>query len=284
MKEITEEIQVYNGSRRISGIAYVPETAEDGTRRFPLILFSHELGKNHKTGIPYAKFLVKHGYAVYLFDFCGGSRPGTANKSDGELTRMSVKTECRDLECVLAAAKNWDFADPQRIVLIGASQGGFVSAAVAAKKKEMIAAMILMYPALLIFDDVHRSFASEQDIPETFDKWNHWITLGRAYAKDAWNYDPYQHIGGYRGPVLILHGNRDKLVDLSYSRRAAETFQNAEFHVIQNGAHGFYGQPFKDAVQYIQNFLDRQISAEYDNTGLTITSHQNKTESEVCNE
>lgn len=284
MKEITEEIQVYNGSRRISGIACIPETANDKLHRFPLIIFSHELGKNHKTGIPYAECLVKRGYAVILFDFCGGSNSKTVNQSDGKTINMSVKTECSDLECVLAAAKKWDFADPQKIVLMGASQGGFVSAAVAAKKKDKISALILMYPALLIYDDVHKNFAAEQDIPEKFDKWNHWITLGRVYATDVWNYDPYQHIGNYRGPVLILHGDRDKLVDLSYSRRAADTFHNAEFHVIQNGTHGFYGQPFKEAVQFIQNFLDRQISAEYDNTGLTITSHQNRTESEVCNE
>lgn len=56
-----------------------------------------------------------------------------------------------------------------------------------------------------------------------------------------------------------------------------------KFHVIQNGTHGFYAQSFKEALQYIQNFLDRDIFSEYNNTKLA-TTHYTRTESEVCNE
>ena len=287
MKRILQKFQINNAGRIIRGILYLPsapKTMELQAERFPLILYSHELGKNHKTGIPYADHLAKCGYAVLLFDFCGGSRPGTENLSDGELSAMSVKTECSDLECVLNAAKHLEFIDPKRIALIGASQGGYISAAVAAKRKEEIAALILLFPALVIYDDVHQNFASRQDIPDAFDKWNHWITLGRVYAEDAWDYEPYSHIGDFTGPVLILHGDQDHLVDISYSRKAAAVYSGAEFHIITNGKHGFHGQTFKKAIQYIQHFLDRHISAEYDNTELTTASHCNRIESEACHE
>jgi len=63
----TEEIWCENGSSRIYGIAYIPEA--EG--RFPLVIFSHELGNNHEAGVRYAERLAAHGYAAYVFDFRG---------------------------------------------------------------------------------------------------------------------------------------------------------------------------------------------------------------------
>ena len=55
----TEEIWVQNGEHRIYGIAYVPKT--DG--RVPLVIFSHELGNDHTSGVRYAERLPENGYA-----------------------------------------------------------------------------------------------------------------------------------------------------------------------------------------------------------------------------
>ena len=70
----TEEIWCENGSSRIYGVACIPET--EG--RLPLVIFSHELGNNHEAGVRYAECLAAHGYAAYVFDFCGGSAGGTS--------------------------------------------------------------------------------------------------------------------------------------------------------------------------------------------------------------
>ena len=53
----TEEIWCENGSNRIYGIAYIPEA--EG--RLPLVIFSHELGNNHESGVRYAERLAAHG-------------------------------------------------------------------------------------------------------------------------------------------------------------------------------------------------------------------------------
>ena len=47
---------------RIYGIAYIPDTVEE---KKPLVIFSHELGNSHTTGIPYAERLAEAGYAAY---------------------------------------------------------------------------------------------------------------------------------------------------------------------------------------------------------------------------
>ena len=47
----------------------------------------------------YAKALAKKGYAVYCFDFCGGS-PGS--RSSGSTLEMSIFTEQKDLAAARA--------------------------------------------------------------------------------------------------------------------------------------------------------------------------------------
>lgn len=252
-----KEIYVDSDGSQIYGIAYVPLSLQK--KKYPLIIFCHGLGRNHTTGSQYAIKLAAAGYAVYTFDFRGGSADSVANKSDGDSTKMSVMTEADDLESVLNAAQHWDFVDTDRIVLAGTSQGSFVSAVVAARYPEKIKAMILLYPAFGLYDFVHYAFSSKDAIPDTFDMGENWITAGRVYAEDLWDYDPYENIGAYTGPVLILHGDHDQVADISYARRATDTYANAEFHVIRGGSHGFHGKTFTEAVRYMKAFLQEQV-------------------------
>ncbi|MGN1389840.1 MAG: alpha/beta hydrolase family protein [Bulleidia sp.] len=136
----TQETWVSNKGKQICGIACIPE---DGRESYPLVIFAHELGENHKTGIPYAERLAADGYAVYTFDFCGRSADSTENRSDGSSADMSVMTEVSDLESVLAAAGTWKFADPEKVAVLGGSQGEFASAAAAAGKPEEIKVLIM---------------------------------------------------------------------------------------------------------------------------------------------
>ena len=246
----TREIWVDNDGERIYGVAYVP----DGVERAPLVVFAHELGYDHTAGIPYAEVLASHGYAAYTFDFRGGSTSG--NRSDGASTGMSVMTEASDLEAVVDAAKGWDFVDPARVAVLGGSQGGCVSAVYAAGHPDDIAGLALLYPALSIYDDVHAQFASLDEVPDTYGLFGGWMTVGRNYAADMWDYDPFDHIAGYGGKVLILHGDADSTVDVSYSRRAADAYPDCELHIIAGAGHGFSGSAFDDACGYLLDYLD----------------------------
>lgn len=54
-------------------------------------------------------------------------------KSDGNTTDMSVLTEVKDLEAVIEYAESKTYTNSSKILLMGCSQGGFVSAITAAK-------------------------------------------------------------------------------------------------------------------------------------------------------
>lgn len=248
----TREIWVENNGQRIYGIAYVPT----GVSNPPLVILSHGLGATHTMMVPYAQDLAENGYAAYVFDFRGGAVSGS--QSDGDTTSMSVMTEASDLEAVIAAAQGWDFVDTSRIVLAGGSQGGMVSAVVAARHPDLPQALILFYPALSIVDDVHAAFASEDEIPETYSLFG-WMTVGRNYATDVWDYDVYGEIGTYTGPVLIVHGDADSVVPVSYSQRAAQVYQDCELEIISGAGHGFTGDAYDQSVRYALDFLAARI-------------------------
>ena len=63
-------------------------------------------------------------------------------------------------------------------------------------------------------------------------------------------------MANFEKPVLILHGDRDTMVDISYSERAAESYPDAEFHVLRGAGHGFYGSNFNTAMEYIWEYLN----------------------------
>ena len=246
----TQEIKCPNGNYQIYGVATIPD---NGKEKHPLVIFSHELGNSHKSGLEYAKRLAQIGYAVYCFDFYGGTVGG--NQTGGKNTEMSVMTESADLEAVLKAAKTWDFVDSGNIILMGGSQGGAVTALTGVKHQNEISGMILLYPAFSLFSDIHERFSSLDSVPEQYDMFGGWITVGKKYAADVWDIDPYSEIAKYQGKVLLLHGDKDASVDISYSEKASKTLPNCEYHVISGGGHEFFNQPFEDAVSHIINYL-----------------------------
>lgn len=243
-----QEIELENQGQRIYGVAYIPDTEED---KVPLVICAHGLGGSYRSNAAYAEQLASHGIAAYCFDFRGGG----GSRSEGDTTEMSVMTEVSDLEVVIEAASEWDFVDESRIALLGTSQGGIVSAITAARHTDRIAGLVLMYPAFLISDAIHEQFASLEEVPDSY-RFN-WITAGRPYAEDMWDYDVYEEIGNYTDKVLLLHGSADSIVPVSYSDRAAEVYTDVEYHVIDGAGHGFSGTAFDEAVRYVFDYLQQ---------------------------
>lgn len=241
-----KEVRCRNGSREIYGILYQPE--REG--KVPLVIYSHGLNSTFEAGVRYGHYWAEKGIALYCFDFCGGSEN---SRSDGSCLEMSVMTEVSDLEAVLKTAMEWDFLDTERIVLAGESQGGLVTALAAAQNADKIEAAILQCPAFNIPDMVHETFQAREDIPDrTFFKA---LTVGRPYFEDVWELDPYAKIGTFEKPVLLLHGTRDDIVDISYSEYAARIYEDAELERIGGAGHHLIGDQPEQLISCMDSFL-----------------------------
>lgn len=217
----------------------------------PAVIFSHGFGGNYQVGEQYAEALAAKGYVVYCFDFCGGS-PGS--RSDGSTLEMSIFTEQADLEAVMAMLQSLDYVDSDNLFLMGTSQGGAVSAITAADHPEEIRGAILLYPAFCLVDMTKERFDSVEDIPDTY--FSMWMTVGRTYAENLLDYDIYEAIQNYDKDVLLIHGDADSIVPLSYSERAAEVYESARLEILPGAGHGFYGSDAKQAVTWMLEYLE----------------------------
>ena len=243
--------ELYTGKDKgIYGKLYCPE----GTGKKPLLIFSHELFCTHTTGEDYGRLLAPYGIALYTFDFRNGSHRG---KSGNDMMKMSVKTEYEDLAEILDDAEDWEWVDRERIFLAGASQGGFVSGMLAIDMQERIAGLIGLYPAFLLHDVIHRTFQEDRTRIEDINSYSPWFTGGRCYAEDIWDYDIYERMNGFAKPVLLIHGDRDPLVDFRWSVRASQSFPDARLEVIHGSGHGFSGDALKKACLLIKEMIER---------------------------
>ena len=244
------------GSLTISGTQYKPEG-----NALPITIVSHQFMANQGMVKHYAKLFAELGFAAFTFDFNGGCL--AIGKSSGKTTDMSVLTEVEDLYAVIDYAKSLPFTNAESITLMGCSQGGLVSAITASKRRDEISNLVLFYPALCIPDDARSGKMmmakfDPKSIPDIIQCGP--MKLGGCYAKAVINMDAYDEIKGFPKNVLIVHGNADRLVDISYSEKAAKTYiDNGNSHVqfceVDGGGHIFSKKHDKIAIKYLKEFI-----------------------------
>lgn len=252
MKKYTENpFECKRGNLTIRGTEYRPEGDN-----LPAAICCHGFIVCQDRVRQYAKAFAEEGYAAYCFDFCGGSAPGTS-KSEGKTTEMSVLTEIEDLEAVIRYVKNLPYIN-DTLILQGSSQGGFVAGLTAAKYKNLVEKLVLIYPALCIPDDARAGSMraanfDPENIPEEFDCGP--MRLGRCYAEAVNQMNAIEEVAKYKGPVLLIHGTEDDIVSIDYSKKVDQALENSKFVIIEGGVHGFALEHDKIAIEAIRKFI-----------------------------
>ena len=242
-----EEIIIPGPNGDIYGVLQMPET--DGP--VPLVILSHGFGGNHSFSMPTAAHFVENGFAAYSYDFCGG---GFGSRSSGTMMDMSVLTEAADLDAVIDHFRG--DGRISEICLWGASQGGFVSAYVSSRRPGDISAVVLEFPAIVLQDDAEKRRLPDGTFPETSSILG--ARISRKYDEDATSFNLYDLLPSYTGPVLILHGDKDPIVPLRYSEKAAEIYPHARLVVMPGQGHGFTGSSKQDALAMETEFFLKQ--------------------------
>lgn len=257
MKNVTQtEFSCQRGGLTIRGYEYRPEG-----ENLPIAIVSHGFMANQMTVKHYAEHLARLGYAAFCFDFAGGCV--MMGRSDGKTTEMSVLTEVEDLLSVIGYAKGLPYTDENRVLLMGCSQGGFVSALTAARLKNEVAKLVLFYPAFCIPDDARSGKMmwarfDPQNIPEIVKCGP--MQLGRCYVSDVINMDAFEEIKGCEGDVLIVHGTADSIVKISYAEQAVDAYRSETYarrvvyHVIAGGKHVFSKRHDRIALKHLTEF------------------------------
>lgn len=227
---------------KIAGKLFLPETAEE---KYPVVIFSHGFNSQYRYLEKHAAMMAKQGIACLVYDFCGG---GMESLSDGDMLSMTVLTEAEDLLTAVEGIQKHTRIDANNLFLMGESQGGYVSALAASTIPEQVKGLILWYPAFVIDDDSRRRMETGR---ETYDLFG--MTISKKFNEDAIATDIYAQLPKYKRDVLILHGDKDEIVPISYSERAVSAYDSAKLVVVPGAGHGYEGQ---DSINACQNAID----------------------------
>ena len=224
-----KEYDFDSNGKDIYARAFVP----DASGRVPLVIFSHGLGANVEHEEEVQKTLAKAGIAVFSFEFAGGSS-SAAPMSEGLTTEMSVLTEVQNLKDAIRIASAMEYVDPQKIYLMGSSQGGLVTA-LTAEEVTNIAGLFLFYPAFSLPDDIRSSFPKLDEVPETFNLLG--TKIGKKYITDIYDMDPYANLEKLTIPVHIYHGKDDNIVPITASQKAMKRLKDARLTTLDDTGH-----------------------------------------------
>ncbi len=82
------------------------------------------------------------------------------------------------------------------------------------------------------------------------------MTVGHDYAEVLMDYDFYQVIPQYDKKVLLVHGDKDGIVPVSNSEKAAQVYPSVQFEVLSGAGHGFYGNDVEKTTDFILGYLE----------------------------
>lgn len=217
-------IETADGLRPLAWWAPPP----DRTR--PVVVYFHGNGGTLASRATQARSLLDAGYGVLLAGYRYNAGAGGEPSEEGLIA---------DGRAAVEFVRSLGYP-PERIALYGESLGTGVAVAIAADRE--VGAVILAMP-----------FTSMTDVAQD----HYWFFPVRWLVRD--NFDSLSRIARVRAPLLVLHGEDDRLIPVKFAR---ELFAAApgpkEGHFIPGGRHG--GLYDLGAGKLVLDFLDRRFA------------------------
>jgi fermentation-respiration switch protein FrsA (DUF1100 family) len=190
---------------------FVPAAGPPGGARrgrSPAVLVCNGNGGNRSLRAPLAAALARAGLAVLLFDYRGYAA------NPGHPTEAGLAADARAALAYLAARPE---VDPARLVYFGESLGAAVALRLALERPP--AALVLRSP-----------FASLAEVGRLHYPW---LPVSLLLAD---RYDSLGRVGGLAAPLLVVAGERDRIVPASHSRRLFDAAPQPKRFVLLPGA------------------------------------------------
>ena len=217
------------GNATVFGLVYRPA----GVSRPPLVAHLHG-GPTGQATVDWnarVQWLVQRGFAVLQPNYRGSAGYGRAYAQAlaGEWGERDVSDAAAGIRH--AIKEGW--CDPERVVLMGGSAGGFTALLVAARHPDLVHGVVALYPVTDLLElaaTTHR-----------FESGYHLRLVGPlpGSADRYRSRSPIAVASQVRAPVLLLHGSADRSVRPEQSAALAAVLGDVEHHVYDGEGHGW---------------------------------------------
>ncbi len=213
---------------RLAGRLFVPDSPNESC-----VIFCHGLFST-KDGYKITRLtegIVRAGFALFTFDFsCAGD-------SDGNIEDLSIFQEIRDLESAVSFCRNRGF---EEIHLFGSSMGALVCLLYAQHHADGIASISLIAPPLDLRGLYKKAagISNLATLPDDGKTQLDGVVLRNSFFKEALAIFPEEAARSITMPVLIIHGEKDEVVDVENAFRLMRLLAvNRKLVVIGDGDH-----------------------------------------------
>lgn len=255
----SKEFEVHGPQGGLSMTITLPDHFNTQTDTCPMVILMHGIfsSKNFTPMPAIARSLAKEGIASIRFNFGGHW------SSEGKMQRMTIENEIADAIAIWHYASSLPYVS--RIGMLGHSQGGLVASMTAGRIATMPAttkplyALVLIAPATVLKNACQNGklFDARFDPvnPPEYVKCFGLMKLGREYLLTTQQLDIYGTAQSYQGPVLILHGENDRLVPLWCSQQYLTTYPNAPQLTIVEGENHRISRKTKKVATLVTQFF-----------------------------
>lgn len=227
--------------RKIPSLLTIPKDKIDSIKNLPAIMLPHGGPKSYdRIGFDWmAQAFADKGYIVIQPQFRGSSGFGWDHHAAGH-GEWGKKMQT-DLNDGLEALVNSGYVDAKRVCIVGLSYGGYAALAAGAFSPEVYQCIVSIngISAINLFlKDRKQYFGKDHSV---LAYWNKLIGDDEGSRKELDAISPANFSSNYTSPVLLIHGEKDKVVEINQSKRMVSRLKSAkkdvEFITVANDDH-----------------------------------------------
>jgi len=216
---------------KIDAYLTVPKGLE--AKNLPTIIFPHggPISYDSNDFDYWAQFFANRGYAVFRMNFRGSAGYGYEFMKAG-LKSWGLEMQ-NDVEDGTRYLINQGISDPQRICIVGASYGGYAALMGAAMTPDLYrcAVSVAGVTDVAYLVKSSRRFTNYEVVKEQ---------IGDDFSA-LYERSPVSKADKITIPVLLLHGDKDRVVKVQHSREMFDELKsrkkNVEYIELENGDH-----------------------------------------------
>lgn len=248
----------------IPALVTVPKAHGEGSRDLPAVMLPHGGPEAHDwVGFDWlAQALASQGYVVIQPQFRGSSGFGVQHllAGRGEWGRKSQEDITDALRHLIAEG----LVDADRVCIAGVSYGGFAALAGGAFTPELYKCIVSVNGV----SDVRKILAQEKRdhgrSHAAVAYWNEVIARGDTGKATLETISPANFAAEFRAPVLLVHGDKDNVVDFEQSRHMEKQLKRADKPVkllkLKNEDHHLSNPKTRvECLKAVVEFVNAQI-------------------------